>query len=85
MGWAIFYDAEKSKEEVEMKSLLRLFAVVGMLLCQTHSVMAACNCHDLPYSDMDDVDHNPPASNKIKYVRAGRLIDPKKGLCFKTN
>lgn len=66
-----------------IQSPLRFLSIVGIFLSLANSLMASCNCHDLPYQELDEIDHNPPVNDKITYVRVGRLIDPEKGAVLK--
>lgn len=63
--------------------MIRILSFIGTFLFATHSLFAACNCHELPFAEMDDVDHNPPMTDTITYVRAGRLIDTEKCVVLK--
>jgi len=61
----------------------RFLLSIGILLFSFSALSAGCNCHDLPYQELDDIDHNPPQSDKITYVRVGNLIDPENAVVLK--
>lgn len=61
----------------------KFLSTIGILLFSTNALVASCNCHDLPYQELADVDHNPTPTDKITYVRAGVLIDPENGVALK--
>lgn len=61
----------------------KFLLVVSLFLLSFNSLSAGCNCHDLPFRELDDVDHNPEMTDKITYVRVGSLIDPDKEVVLK--
>jgi len=66
-----------------IRASLRFLAIIAAVSFSTHLLGASCNCHDLPYEELEEIDHNPPDTDKITYVRVGRLIDPEKGVVLK--
>lgn len=62
-----------------IKSYLKIASCIGLFLFSLNALNASCNCHDLPFQTLDDVDHNPPKTDKITYVRVGHLIHPENG------